>query len=309
MVPAHNSAYMFVKQKLNIVLSFVTVFGVQFRRKTNAVSLAVQRFHAMVVKHAIHTWRNRVVTLVQLLVPVAFAILACLAVLTLPTDKDPPPLSLDLSYFNKPTVPFTSVGAEQLADRYYEVASKYGTPESTDGRNMDDYLLDIAKSSLDDYNRKHIVAGTANGSGILVGHFNNFALHSIAMSLSLADNALLRYTVPGNNRIVTVNHPLPRSVNTRTNSAADEAYLTGFTFSFNVSFGLAFLVGSFVVFVVNQRSNKSKHSQFVSGVDMVGYWLAAFFWDLLIFAVPSVLVVVVVLAFQTVGYSEWPVFG
>jgi len=53
-----------------------------------------------------------------------------------------------------------------------------------------------------------------------------------------------------------VNHPLPRSLNTRTNSAASEASATGFTFSFNVAFGMAFLVGSFVVFVVNQRSNK-----------------------------------------------------
>jgi len=303
-----------VKQKLNIVLLFVAVFGVQFRRKTNAISLAAQRFHGMIVKHAIHTWRNRVVTLVQLLLPVIFAILACLAVLTIPSDIDPPSLSLDLSHFNKPTVPFTYVpvtsdGAAQLSKRYSEAAITYGIPVSTNGSDMDEYLLGIANRSIDDYNRNYFVAGTANGRRILVAHFNNFALHSIAMSLSLADNALLLHTVPGNNRIVTVNHPIPRSVNTRTNSAADEAYLTGFTFSFNVSFGLAFLVGSFVVFVVNQRSNKSKHSQFVSGVDMVGYWLAAFFWDLLVFAVPSVLVVVVVLAFQTIGYSEWPVFG
>jgi len=76
-----------------------------------------------------------------------------------------------------------------------------------------------------------------------------------------------------------------------------------------VSVGLAFLVGSFVVFVVNQRSNKAKHSQFVSGVDAASYWLAAFVWDLLSFTVPSVLIVVVVLAFQTEAYSEWPVFG
>jgi len=287
----------------------ITVFGVQFRRKTNVVSLAAQRFYGMIVKHAIHTWRNRVVTLVQLLLPVIFAILACLTVLTLPSDTDPLPLLLELSYFDRPIVPVTYVGERHLADRHFEVASRYGNPEFTGGSDMDEYLLVIANHSIDDYNRKHIVAGSANGSRVLVGHFNNFALHSIAMSLSLVDNALLRHAVPGNNRIVTINHPLPRSISTRTSSAADGSYLTGFTFSFNVSFGLAFLVGSFVVFVVNQRSNKSKHSQFVSGVDMVGYWRAAFFWDLLIFAVPSVLIVCVVLAFQTEGYSEWPVYG
>jgi len=285
------------------------VFGVQFRRKSGVVSLAAQRFYAMLVKHAIHTRRNRVVTIVQLLLPVIFAVLACLVVHTPSSGIDTPALSLDLSYFSEPIVPCASFGANELADRYSEVADRYGQPVSIDGSNMDDYLLKIAKGSLGDYNRKHIVAGTANDSGIVVGHFNNFALHSIAMSLSLADNALLRHLVSENSRIVTVNHPLPLSVNSRSNNAANVAYVTSYWFSIIVPFGLAFLAGSFVVFVVNQRSNKAKHSQFVSGVDAVGYWLAAFVWDLLSFAVTSILIVVVVLAFQTEVYSEWPVFG
>ena len=70
---------------------------------------------------------------------------------------------------------------------------------------------------------------------------------------------------------------------------------------------MAFLVGSFVIFIVNQRANNAKHSQFVGGVDAVEFWLAAYVWDLLSVAVPSVLIVIVVLAFQTDSYSEWPV--
>ena len=290
------------------------VFGVQFRCKTGAALLAAQRFYAMIVKHAIHSWRNRIVTLVQLLLPVSFAVLGCVVIEIVPTEADSPPLPLNLSYFNEPAVPFTSVApdsvATSLANSYSEVANRYGKPVDAKGTNMDEFLLGIARRSLDDYNQMHIVAATANGSGngSVVGHFNNFALHSIAISLSLVDNALLRDSVPGSH-IVTVNHALPRSLNRRTNDAADEASMTGFSFSINVSFGLAFLVGSFVVFIVNQRSNKAKHSQFISGVDAVGYWLAAFLWDLLSFAVPSVLIVIIVLAFQTKAYSEWPVFG
>ena len=285
------------------------VFGVEFRRQTGAVSLAAQQFYAMIIKHAIHTWRNRVITLVQLLLPVLFTLLACAAVLIVPAETDPAPLTLELSHFDNPVVPVTSIEAEQLADRYSDVASKYGKPVTVGGSNMDEYLLDIAKRSLDDYNQQYIVAGTANGSGILVGHFNNFALHSIAMSLSLADNALLRHSVPGNSRIVTVNHPLPRSVQTRTNSAAMEASMTSGLFPLVVSLGLAFLIGSFVVFVVNQRSNKAKHSQFIGGIDAIGYWLAAFVWDLLSFAVSSVLIIIVVLSFRTDVYGEHPVVG
>jgi len=288
---------------------------VQFRRKTGAMSLAAQRLYAMIIKHAIHSWRNRTVTLQQLLYPVIFVILGCLTALTVSSKSDPPPLPLNLSYFNKPTVPLTSVGsgslATSLANVYSKVAHLYGNPVDASGTNMDDYLLDVAKRSMDDYNQMHIVAATANGSGngSLVGHFNNFALHSIAISLSLVDNALLRYAVPGNHRIVTVNHPLPWSVNTRTNSAATSAFSRASRFSFQVSLGLAFLVGFFVVFVINQRANKAKLSQFIGGIDAVGYWLAAFLWDFMCFAVSSVLVVIVVLAFQVDAYSEWPVLG
>ena len=289
------------------------VFGVRFRRKSGAASLVAQRFYAMIVKHAIHSWRNRVVTTVQLLLPVIFTIIACVVVLTLPAETDPPPLPLNLSYFDGPTVPYTSVGAESLASplasAYSDVAAIYGEPVDAKVADMDEYLLDIAQRSLDDYNRQHMVAATVDGSGkgSLVGHFNNFALHSIAMSLALVDNAVLRYAVPESHEIVAVNHPLPRSIHTRTKDAADDASVTAFIFTYTVSFGLSFLVGSFVVFVVNQRSSKAKHSQFVSGVDAVGYWLASFVWDLMSFALPSILIIVVVLAFQTDGYSEWPV--
>lgn len=134
-------------------------------------------------------------------------------------------------------------GDKRLAEHYSKVASMYGgAPVSADGTNMDEYLLSIADKSLDDYNRRHLVAGTANGSTAgFVGHFNNFALHSVAMSLSLADNAVLRHSLNNDGaRIVTVNHPLPRSLNTRTNSGVALAAVTGYSFSFNVAFGLYF---------------------------------------------------------------------
>ena len=285
------------------------VFGVRFRRKTGVVSLAAQRFYAMIVKHAIHSWRNRFITLVQLLLPVILTIFACVFLITRPGSIDLPALSLDLSHFDKPTVPFISFGVNGLADRYSEVAVRYGEPVSVISSNMDDYLLEIAERSLGLYNRKYIVAGTVNSSGVVVGHFNNFALHSIAVSLSLVDNALLRHVVSRNSRIVTVNHPLPRDLGTRTSVGVYEAVNDGFNFSINLFFGLAFVAGSFVIFSVKQRSNKAKHSQFVSGVGAVCYWLAALIWDLLCLAVPSILVVVVVLAFQTESFSQWPAFG
>jgi len=266
----------------------------------------------MLVKDVIHSWRNRIVTLGQLLLPVMFAIIACASALGAPSKTDSPPLPLNLSYFDKSMVMFTSVGpgspAPSLARSYSDVASRYGRTVDVGDKNMDDSLLDIANRSLEDYNQRYIVAATARSSGnnSLIGHFNNFALHSIAVSLSLVDNAVLRYAVPGSQPIVTINHPLPRAASTRTSDA--QVSLAAFMFSLMVSMELLLLACIFVVFIVTQRSTKSKHSQFVSGVSAIIYWLAAVIWSLVIFAVSSFLIIVVVLVFQLEPYSAWPLF-
>jgi hypothetical protein len=66
----------------------------------------------------------------------------------------------------------------------------------------------------------------------LTSHFNNIALHAIAISLSVADNALLQLVaqqtgtgsggIASGSRIETINHPLPRSLNSRTNAEAEQ---------------------------------------------------------------------------------------
>jgi len=290
------------------------VFGVSFRRNAGAASRAAQRLYAMIVKHAIHAWRNRLVTLLQLLLPLFFVVLVGVVgkafLSAYLVFGAPPALTLELSQFSKPVVPYMYDRAVQLARSYSGVADEYGKPVPVYGGNMDNYLLGTAKRSLGDYNRRHIVAVTANGSsGVFVGHFNSLAVHSIAVSLSLADNALLRYAVPGNNRIVTVNHPLlPSAVSHADQTVMALSSLNAF-FPLIIAVGLAFLVGLFAVFVVNQRSSKSKHLQFVGGVDAASYWLATFVWDFFIFSVVSVLVVAVLVAFQIDGYSDWPAFG
>ena len=291
----------------------VAVFGVRFRRRTGAVSLAFQRFYAMLVKHAIQSWRYRMLTLVQLLLPVFFAVIGFSATKYFVRKPiDPPPLLLSLDNFNGPVVPYSTdrpgFVAQKLAESYAAVAGLHGQPVDIGDRNMDDYLLDIADHSLSNYRQRYIVAATANGTR-LTGYFNDFALHSIAVSLSLADNAVLRYAVPGNNRIETINHPLPRFVYAR--SSEDGKYrnkLAGWLPLF-ICLSLGIIIGTFAMFVVEQRENKAKHSQFVSGVDAAGFWLAALIWDFLIFAVPSIFLVVIVLSFQMDCYSEWPVFG
>lgn len=47
-----------------------------------------------------------------------------------------------------------------------------------------------------------------------------------------------------------------------------------------VIFAMSFVPASFVVFLIQERVNKAKHMQFISGVQPLLYWLANFLWDM-----------------------------
>lgn len=47
-----------------------------------------------------------------------------------------------------------------------------------------------------------------------------------------------------------------------------------------VIFAMSFVPASFVVFLIQERVNKAKHMQFISGVQPFHYWLANFVWDM-----------------------------
>ena len=47
-----------------------------------------------------------------------------------------------------------------------------------------------------------------------------------------------------------------------------------------VIFSMSFVPASFVIFLVEERTSKAKHLQFVSGVKPITFWLASYSWDM-----------------------------
>ena len=50
--------------------------------------------------------------------------------------------------------------------------------------------------------------------------------------------------------------------------------------SIAVIFSMSFVPASFVIFLVEERSSKAKHLQFVSGVKPITFWVASYSWDM-----------------------------
>uniref|UniRef100_A0A3P9ID37 ABC transporter domain-containing protein n=1 Tax=Oryzias latipes TaxID=8090 RepID=A0A3P9ID37_ORYLA len=94
---------------------------------------------------------------------------------------------------------------------------------------------------------------------------------------------------PSNYGIMSFNHPL----NLTKEQLSQVALVTtsvDVLVSICVIFAMSFVPASFVVFLIQERVNKAKHMQFISGVQPLLYWTANFLWDMVLnylFSAPS----------------------
>ncbi|XP_066576539.1 phospholipid-transporting ATPase ABCA1 [Amia ocellicauda] len=136
--------------------------------------------------------------------------------------------------------------------------------------------------------------------------FNNKGWHSIGAFLNVMNNGILRANLPeGKNPseygISAFNHPL----NLTKEQLSQVALMTtsvDVLVSICVIFAMSFVPASFVVFLIHERVSKSKHMQFISGVQPGLYWLANFVWDMCNYIVPATLVIIIFVCFQQKSY-------
>lgn len=294
------------------LLCFPSVFGHEIPRNTG-FKLQVQQFRAMLVKKMLHSKRNLLVTIVQLLVPTIFATLGCAVLEIFPGPRDPPSAELSLNAWDNPVTNFLINGSgTDLADlgQYYaDFAQKVSSVidiESEDYDNMDLYLGAIGAENVDVFTKQYMVASTWSQQEAelkkATAHFNNQAMHTTAISLNLVMNAILKYIAGEEYSIYAENHPLPRATDTAIQEELDSNITMGFIISWNVSFGMAFLISTFVVFIIKERITKSKHVQFVSGVHVFNFWISTFLWDFINFLIPSLLLLIIFVAFDVRAY-------
>ncbi|XP_070711035.1 phospholipid-transporting ATPase ABCA1-like [Pempheris klunzingeri] len=136
--------------------------------------------------------------------------------------------------------------------------------------------------------------------------FYNQAWHSVVSFLSVANNAILRGNLPAGKDpsqygISVSNHPL-NLTKEQLSYVALATTSTNVVVSICVIFAMSFIPASFVLFLIQERVNKAKHLQFVSGVNPAVYWLANFAWDMCNYIVPCCIVIVIFLCFQQKAY-------
>ncbi|XP_034738177.1 phospholipid-transporting ATPase ABCA1 isoform X2 [Etheostoma cragini] len=162
-------------------------------------------------------------------------------------------------------------------------------------------------SSLDHLlNRLPDFLGGLNSQNNVKVWYNNKGWHAMVSFVNVINNGLLRASLsPGPERkkygITAYNHPLNLTKEQLTEMAMMTTSVDVLV-SICVIFAMSFVPASFVLFLIEERVSKAKHLQFVSGVKPILYWLANFTWDMLNYAVPATMVVLIFICFQQQSY-------
>ncbi|KAJ8277432.1 hypothetical protein GJAV_G00075090 [Gymnothorax javanicus] len=165
----------------------------------------------------------------------------------------------------------------------------------------------VQNSSLDRLlHRLPGILGGPHGKKNVKVWFNNKGWHAVTSFINVMNNGLLRASLPAGperrrHGITAQNHPLNLTKEQLTEMAMMTTSVDVLV-SICVIFAMSFVPASFVLFLIEERVSKAKHLQFVSGVKPLLYWLANFTWDMLNYAVPAAMVVLIFIAFQQQSY-------
>ncbi|KAK3796087.1 hypothetical protein RRG08_044081 [Elysia crispata] len=309
------------KSSLNELVEMSPVDIMSFNKgfiKNTGLSLNLAIIKALFVKKAIHTWRNRVVTLVQLLLPVIFTIVGLAVDRSQPNaNLGEPSLTLNLKPYGRTYIPFTS-GLNPTTQRTNFTAlykAQFGTSQvlkefSMPPYDFNNYTLETAaKLGTTTYNKKVVIGMESieqNRSESLaaVAFYSGQPYHAVGVTMNYLMNTFLQATLNDSFSLQTILAPLPKDPK----DAAQRNTLRILTATFSVSsfiaFGMAFLTSPFIYFLIKERQVGAKHMQVVSGVGPVTYWLPTFMWDFISYIFPSMLLLVVFAAYSSSAYLD-----
>ncbi|XP_052061510.1 phospholipid-transporting ATPase ABCA3-like [Mytilus californianus] len=283
-------------------------------KKNAGLALTMQQFYGMFVKKMIQTWRNRVVTLVQLIMPVLFTIFGLLVVESSPGNTADPALALELSSFGSGLTAIwddgnATTGAEfDIANQYSNAITSSGNAalDAAAASNISTYLMNKADSvGISTFNTKYMIGAYLATSNSWIAYFNGEPFHTPAISLAYLMDAIFKYAMNSDlYSIKTTNSPFKLTVDENERANFFTYIGTAFSLAFQIMFGMAFLTATFIIFLIKERSSGAKHIQKVSGVSSIAFWASNFLWDLINYLIPVLLILIVFAAFQTEAFVD-----
>ncbi|KAK7466709.1 hypothetical protein BaRGS_00037196, partial [Batillaria attramentaria] len=312
--------------------------------KLTGVGLQVTRMRAILVKKLIHLWRNRVLAVVQLLLPVLFVFFALLSKAGEQTFRLDP-VVFDMRDYTPSVITYMAASNHTVSQKLATEYTKLFTPEDT---IVELNSTDVAREYTDRLNRinvDHIIGARFQSSPVATLHatafYNGYTFNAEPISLNYVLNAFARYFLQGKHSISSGIRPLWKDPNEPLTRPAVGHFRSPFNrgpvMAMYMCYGNAFMLTLFVHFLVKEQSVGAKHMQgqsgsihghfadnshaesqircpkvrvsgfaakTLSGVAPLLYWLTNFLFDFTVYLVSAALTVVVFVVFDDPAFTE-----
>ncbi|XP_064471064.1 phospholipid-transporting ATPase ABCA3-like isoform X2 [Ornithodoros turicata] len=276
--------------------------------------LFVQQTWAILTLNALNTTRNKGLTLSQLLVPMCVLLFTLTWIAALPKLHIPGPRLLDINAIYTTTVPFSFRGPSSaaLAAAFVKVIRPQAEPLLLQ-KDVVTYLQGHFSSARDAFVLDEVVAAdltdsdnsTSESSRKALMYFNNQMFHTPAIALATFQKALLIETTNDEkSELRIINHPFPRVVEEKANKLIT-MHRESFQIGQQTILATSLLVATFTAFLVQDHVSNSRHLQRTCGLKMTSYWVANLTWNLWIYLVSCLLVMLSYLVFGTQGFSGY----
>ncbi|CAD5222390.1 unnamed protein product [Bursaphelenchus xylophilus] len=259
---------------------------------------------------------------VQIIVPVLYMALFVWTATTFPNAEEQDPLTIDYSSFSidEPANIIVNSLNTDLPRRINSTLDMWD-PELP---RVVNYVTNIT-AGLE--NLTEIIAGTCHEQGtrrfglhnpvaieeksrtfmetievtFMTGLFNNFALHSPPLAVSLVDSVLFQRTVNRSIAFTTVNHPLPPTYEDKLKNSQN-TQSSGMVIGYAIIAAMSMAISAYAAFLIRERKKKFKHMQIMMGLPLWLYWVMQFVMDLVLYVIPVLLILVVFKLFEISVY-------
>jgi ATP-binding cassette subfamily A (ABC1) protein 3 len=272
-----------------------------------------QHTKALFIKRGIYFFRKWTQFIPQLIIPVMYMALLVWASGQIPGPKEQDPLKLDLFPYAKGEKANIFV-SDSLSSNITSIIHdentglNFNVTNSSTNEQMMNLIVEQTKSKGTRHFGLHnpiafnSFAIPAMGFEIISSAFNNFALHSPAISVVVADTYKLRKFLNRSDiNIHVINHPLPPT-NSDSLKNKDISGSSAFLFGYAVIVSMSMVVSGYSSFLIRERKKKSKHMQMMAGIRPWLYWLTTAVWDGVCYLIPTFLFILVYKLFNIKQY-------
>nr|APD26538.1 ATP-binding cassette transporter subfamily A member 3 X1 protein [Brachionus koreanus] len=297
--------------------------------KLHGLKFVILQFYALFVKRFIHSIRNKSLFITQLLIPIGCVLINMIYLKYAPIKpSDSPPLTINLGSYQQNIAPFIYAKSDQFMTNIAQVfesnlkelkntevvsilENSYFDKCKSETQNIDDFLICLGLINGYYLIDRTVLAASFNENNSIIGHFNNQGYHAPPLILNQITNALLKvYSDKNDATITVVNHPLPRNTTEELNDALTRE-TAGFNVASGLTFGFSFLIASFAIILIKEKTSNAKHIQYMSGCNSNIYWTSSLLWDMFNYIIPCAIVMVILKIFeieQFVSGDKWLYF-